>query len=402
VTEETPSLERSGLHGKPGPVLPAVFLMTNTLETGGTERQFVTMANALDGAQFSVGLGCLRRKGPLLHEVSSVEEFPPGGSLFGIQSWRTRLALSRYLRRRRIELVHSFDFYSNLMLIPAARLARVPVVLGSHRQLGDLLTPRQFRSQKAFFRLCDRIVCNSHCAAERLRDSGVSARRLIVIPNGLPAALFANVPPAFPRNSAIVRIGMISRMNDPGKRHDLFLRVAQRLAARFAQLRFVLVGDGLLREGLEAMAAQLGLGDRVSFLGDRRDVGAVLAALDVSVLPSVSESLSNVILESMAAGVPVVAARVGGNPELIQNGSTGFLFPSGDEAELAAAIESLVLQPDLRRQFGARARQRAQAEYSISTIRDRYQELYHDLLAEKARSAAVPVEELQPAGTGQG
>ena len=374
--------------------------MTNTLETGGTERQFVTMANALDRGTFSVNLGCLKRKGPFLSEVSDLEEFSPGGSLFGLQSWRTRLALSRFLRRKRISIAHSFDFYSNLMLIPAARWARVPVVVGSHRQLGDLMTRNQFRVQNGIFRLCDRIVCNSRSAADRLRDAGIAERTLTVISNGLPNSLFAAVTSDPVHDPQMVRIGMISRMNDSVKRHDLFLHSAKRLAERFPQVRFVLVGDGPLRAGLEVLANQLGLADRVIFLGNRRDVPAVLATLDISVLPSASESLSNVILESMAAGVPVVAAQVGGNPELVQNGSTGFLFPSGDEERCSRAIETLVIHPELRKQFGECARRRAQAEYAIPKVRDRYQELYRALLAEKGWMKASPVEHLQPVGTG--
>jgi glycosyltransferase involved in cell wall biosynthesis len=151
---------------------------------------------------------------------------------------------------------------------------------------------------------------------------------------------------------------------------------------------------------LEALTNQLGLRDRVDFLGDRRDVPAVLATLDISVLPSASESLSNVILESMAAGVAVVAANVGGNPELVQNGTTGFLFPSEDEEQLCRAVEALVTQPELRKQFGICARQMAQAEYALPKIRDRYQELYRGLLSEKGWIMSAPIEHFQPVGTG--
>jgi L-malate glycosyltransferase len=379
--------------------LPSVFLMTNTLETGGSERQFVTMAHALDREKFSASLGCLKRIGPLLSEVNILHEFPPGGNLFGIQSWRSRLALSRWLRRENISVAQSFDFYSNLMLIPAARLAGVPVVLGSHRQLGDLMTARQFRAQSMVFRLCDRVVCNSRAAAERLRKAGIQEQKLAVIPNGLPPGWFAEVPPALPRDLRVTRIGMISRMNDSVKRHDLFLRVAAKLSPSFPELQFVLVGDGPLRPRLEDLARQLGLGERVTFLGDRRDVAAVLAALDISVLPSSSESLSNVILESMAAGLPVVAANVGGNPELVQNGNTGCLFSTGDEAQFGAALETLVTQPELRHRLGSRAREEVLLKYSIAGVRDRYQDLYYSVLAEKGWKASVALERLPAAAT---
>jgi glycosyltransferase involved in cell wall biosynthesis len=359
--------------------------MANTLETGGSERQFVTMAHALDQDQFSVILGCIQRTGPLVEEVEEVIEFSPGGNLFGPRSWQARLRLARFLREKQVRVAHACDFYSNLMLIPAARWAGVPVVLGSHRQLGDLMTTAKFRTQRHAFRFCDRVVCNSRAAADSLRAAGVHESKLAVIPNGLPDAVFAQYAPVLPADPTIFRIGMISRMNDPVKRHDMFLRVAARLAPKFPQMQFVLVGDGPRRPGLEQLHDELGLAGRVTFLGDRRDVPAVLASLDVSVLPSASESLSNVILESMAAGVAVIAAKVGGNPELIEDGHTGLLFVAGDEDKFAAALERLATQPDLRRQLATAARERAKARFSINVVRQQFQDLYQELLSQKSR-----------------
>jgi glycosyltransferase involved in cell wall biosynthesis len=362
---------------------PVVFLMTNTLETGGSERQFVTLSNAIDRNKFSVSLGCLKRMGLFVSEVNDLNEFSPGGSLFGFRSWQARLALSRFLRKNNVAVAHSFDFYSNLMLIPAARFAGVPVVLGSHRQLGDLLTARQFRIQNAAFRLCDRVVCNSHAAAARLQNARLSQQKLTVIGNGLSTELFAGIVPVLPRDPEVITIGMISRMNHREKKHEMLIRVAAKLTPQFPRLRFVFAGDGPLRTSLEGMVGQLGLSSNFIFLGDRRDVPAVLASLDISVLPSSSESLSNVILESMAAGIPVVAADIGGNPELVQNGKNGFLFPEGNEDQFAAALQTLITRPELRKQFGTRARELAMSEYSISRIRDQYQDLYTSQLAIK-------------------
>jgi glycosyltransferase involved in cell wall biosynthesis len=375
---EREAVESEHIHAK-----TAAFLMINTLETGGSERQFVTIANALDRDKFSVTVGCLRKFGGFVSEIDDLHEFSPHGSLFGVQSWRARLALSRLLRRERIEVAQSFDFYANLMLIPAARFAGVPVVVGSHRQIGDLLAPMQFRAQNAMFRLCDRVICNSRAAAGCLEKTGIRAERLAVIPNGLPDRLFAPVSPALAPETGALRIGMIARMNDPGKGHDCFLRAAKILSARHAQLRFVLVGDGPLRPGLEEQARKLGLVDRVIFLGDRRDVPAVLASLDISLLPSSSESLSNVILESMAAGLPVVAARVGGNPELVRDGETGFLVPSGDDEAFAAALQRLLENSDLRAAFGAKAKSEARSRFALRQVCGQYEDLYRAVLSEK-------------------
>ena len=362
---------------------PHVFLMTNTLETGGSERQFLTLSGALDRDKYSVELGCLSRKGALLHELGEIAEFKLGGSLYRWQSLRVRMALLRYLRAQRVTVAHAFDFYTNLVLIPVARFAAVPAVIGSHRQIGDLLSPLQFGAQEAAFRLCDRVVCNSQAAAGRLRDAGIPSHKLVLIPNALPAGAFAEVPPALPHPPGNLRVGMIARMNSPVKNHSLLLRAAARLAATFPTVEFVLAGDGPLRPSLESLAEQCGLGGRVRFLGDRRDVPAVLAALDVSVVPSFSESLSNVIVESMAAGVPVVATRVGGSPEVVRHGETGLLVPPADEDALVEALGNLLSQPELRREWGGRARELARARFGFDQVRKQFEQLYHDVLEEK-------------------
>ena len=359
--------------------------MVNTLDRGGTERQFVNLATALAPGAFDVGLGCLRRRGEFLGRVPEILEFSPGGSLYFGRSFRSRIALARHLHKRRVAVAHAFDFYANLMLIPAARLARVPVVIGSHRQLGDLQTVRQFRAQNIMFRICDRVVCNSQAAAERLRQGGVRQRKLVVIPNGLSEEVFVEATPALPVSPGVTRIGMISRMNDPAKNHRTFLRVAARLAAKFDHLEFVLVGDGPLRPELETFAAQVGLGSRVCFLGDRHDIPAVLASLNVTMLPSSSESLSNVILESMAAGVPVIATDVGGNLELLEDGKTGLLVPLDDDSFTKAA-EQLLLNPEQRKAYGQRAKMAASSRYQLSAISSSYEQLYKSLLAEKSSS----------------
>jgi len=116
-----------------------LFLMTNTLETGGSERQFVGSAKAISHEHFKIHLGCLLRYGPLLNQVGDITEFPLGGSFFTWQAWRSRFNLIRYLRTKQIDVAHSFDFYTNLMLLPLARLARVPVIVGSHRQIPRIL-----------------------------------------------------------------------------------------------------------------------------------------------------------------------------------------------------------------------------------------------------------------------
>jgi glycosyltransferase involved in cell wall biosynthesis len=359
-----------------------VFLMIQTLETGGSERQFAALAKSLSSGDFRPELGCIRRRGNFLSELGNIPQFPLAGSLYGLQSVKSRLSLARHLARTRVAISHSFDFYSNLTAIPAARIAGVPVVIGSQRQLGDQLKAAQSRAQMTTFRWCDHVICNSEAAAQGLLQQGLPAHRIAVIANGLPPESFASADPALPRCPGLLRVGMIARMNARYKNHDQFLLAAAALRNQFPDVEFVLVGDGPLRAKLERSARALGIAKQVVFLGDRRDIPAVLASLDISVLPSASESLSNVIMESMAAGLSVVAYQVGGNPELLTT-RTGRLVPPNNVAALANAIGQLLSNAQERRELGSNARRHAQANFTIDGMRSRHEELYRELLARK-------------------
>jgi len=358
--------------------------MTNSLETGGSERQFASIAQSLNRDDLRVELGCLKRKGAFLEGLGSeIAEFHLDGSFFNVRARQASLELARHLRAKATDIVHSFDFYSNMMLIPTAKWSGIPVVVGSQRQIGDRLTRFQSAAQAIAFRMCDRVVCNSQAAAERLTHQGLNKAKITVIPTGLPKVAFDSVPAALPRQSGQVRIAYVARMNDSVKNHRGFLQAAARLAYRCPSVEFVFVGDGPLRSGLEKLAANLGLEGRVRFLGERHDMAAILASVDVSVLFSFSESMSNVILEAMAAGVPVVASRVGGNPEVIQDKATGLLVKPGDEGDLVEALATLVEQPQLRFDYGQRGKKLADLNFRMDRIARQYEELYKSLLEEK-------------------
>jgi glycosyltransferase involved in cell wall biosynthesis len=369
---------------RPGDPPISLFLMINTFETGGSERQFTVLAQNIGAPAFQLHLGCVSHRGPLAKHFADVPQFPLGGSLFGWKSLRSRLNLSRHLRHHRVQVAHAFDFYANLTLIPAARFARVPVVIGSHRQLGDLMTPAQFRAQAAAFRWCDAVVCNSQAAADRLIATGLAPDKIALIGNALPAEAFTAVPAALPKRPGVARVGMVARMNHGYKNHSGFLRIAAQLHQRMPEAEFVLIGDGPLRQQLENEASSLGLGASAIFLGDRQDMPAVLAALDVAVLTSDSESLSNAILEAMAAGLPVVAYRVGGNSELVDD-QRGALIAAGNENDFANAIQSLLPDAHLRERQGNNARRFAEQNFSLDRVRRRYEDLYLTLLEKKGR-----------------
>jgi L-malate glycosyltransferase len=363
----------------PGPI----FLMTETLQTGGTERQFSLAARALE-RDFSIHLGCAARRGSFAVDIGQIPEFETGRSMVGPTALRSTARLVRYLRRHNVVLAHAFDFYTNLMLVPAARIAGVPVVIGSQRQLGDLLSAAKRLAQLSAFHLCDAVVCNSQATAARLCADGVKRSKLVVLPNYLPDEAFGDVVPALPRKDGVLRVGMVARMNNPVKNHSLLLKAVAGLSARFPGLELVLAGDGPLRPGLESQARELGISRRVLFLGDRRDVTAVLRSLDIAVLTSDSESLSNAILEAMATGLPVVASRVGGNIELVREGETGLLFSPGEQHGLEKALETLLLSKDLRHRAGVQGRTYVRAHFNMDSVLAQFRNLYLSLLKKKA------------------
>ena len=368
----------------------SVFLMTSSGDTGGTERQFAVMAEALSHGPFHVETGCLRKRGIFFDNLPEIQEFPLGGSFLSRRALQSGWELRKHLRRRKIAVAHAFDFYTNLMLLPTARLAGTPVVIGSMRQLGDRLTPAKTRMLKWVLRnFPDRVVCNSRAAADRLLELGVSASKLAVIPNALPNECFDPVAPVLPPGNNL-RVGLIARMNEKVKNQAALLRAAALVLEDIPNLEIVLAGDGALRPELEKLAVDLGIARQVLFLGERREVAAVLASIDISTLTSLSESMPNAILEAMAAGLPVVSTRVGGCAEVIRHGETGFLVDSGDVAQLADALRTLLRNESLRKQFGARGREVARSQFGVATIQKQYEELYTVALREK-RSSLLPL-----------
>jgi len=180
-----------------------------------------------------------------------------------------------------------------------------------------------------------------------------------------------------------ITIGTVGRL-DPVKNQAALLHLCRRLLDRDPalgrRLRLVIVGDGPLRANLEAETAALGLAGQVSFTGARSDTPELLRTLDVFVLPSLNEGISNTILEAMSTGLPVVAARVGGNPELVAEGVTGGLYDPADPAGLEGALLPYLTDPDLRRAHGAAGRRRVVQNFSLDAMVQRYLDLYDELL----------------------
>jgi len=362
---------------------PRILLVGDTLFLGGTEGQFAEIACALGQAPWNAEVCCLRAEGPLRTKLESagVRAWSCGpGSL---KSPRLLLAISRlarHMRRHRVQLVHCFDFYSNLVGVPAARIARVPIVIASQRDLGNLRPPFQQRINRRVLRFASHVFVNSEAVAERVKlDRALVPGRIVVIPNGVDLARFS--PPAGRRpSSGKVTVGTLANLR-PEKGVADFLRAAALVRERCPEVRFVAWGDGPLRPEMEALVRELGLGEAVELRGTTTQPEGALRELDVFVLASLSEACSNVLLEAMATGLPVIATRVGGNPVLVEDEVTGLLAPAGDPAGLAKAIIRLVEEPDVAEALAAQALAGVRTEFNMDRMLGRIQDLYHRALA---------------------
>lgn len=384
----------------PGPV--RVMHVVFALHPGGMEHGVVKLVNGLDRAQVESSI-CSTTPGgaltPLVSATVPVYELRRKAGNDPSLVWQ----LYRVFRRARPHIVHTHAWGTLIEGWIAARLARVPVVI--HGEHGTLQGKRyQLRVQRHAWSRVDRVLAVSSRLAEKLAAAtGFPLDRIQVIRNGVDLARFGTTDRAAARHALgidekTVVIGTAGRLV-PVKDHATLLEALALMAARGVRCQALIAGDGPLREALDAKARALGLADRVRWLGHRPDIEGVFAALDVFVLSSSSEGLSNTILEAMASGVPVVATRVGGADELVEDGVSGVLVAPESAAALAQGLERFVADRALRAAAGAAGRHRALTAFGIDRMLQDYLALYCQLGRERPAAAQAGAAPVVAAGT---
>jgi sugar transferase (PEP-CTERM/EpsH1 system associated) len=368
---------------KPGRILHVL----NRLDAGGTEYAALRIINGLEEFEHAI---CVTRGVSPAWSSSGCRVraiFTVGDVAHDRQLLLPKLC--QVMKSYRPDIVHSRN-WGAIESILAARLAGVPVVIHSEHgyeldQLGGLpLRQRLFRSLSYAF--ADAVFAVSR----QLRDfhaqqSWRGRQKLRVIYNGVDPSRFARPDGATHRKRSawgipagrmvVGSVGRMVRIKD----YQTLLQAADLLLSSGLDLQVVLAGDGPERPRLEQWARNSTLlRERVTFLGAIQDVEAVLPAFDAFVLPSLAEGMSNTLLEAMACGLPIVASRVGGNPELVDDGSSGLLFTAGSTRELTDKLASVVTDRGLRERLGAEARKKAQLEFSLSRMLTEYRKLYLD------------------------
>jgi L-malate glycosyltransferase len=359
--------------------------MVRELHHGGSERQMAETALGLDRDRFDVHVGVLRTGGVRADELRAagvhiahfpLRSFKPPGSL--IAAW----GLARYIRANNIRLVHTFDLPMTVSAIPATLALTNAVALASQRSHLDLTSPGLRRALLFAERRAHGVVVNCKFLERHLiEDAKIPAERIHVCYNGIDLKRFQRIdaprPDALPPAALVIGVVCLLR---PEKGLPTLLEAFAAVRKMAPNLFLALVGSGSMLPELQRLAGELGILDACVFHPATSQVTDWLRHIDIFVLPSLSEAFSNSLMEAMACGCCAVASRVGGNPELIEDGVTGLLFTPGDAAGLTNALRAAILDPVLRQRMADAGRDFLHANFSGQNAARRMGEIYSGLL----------------------
>jgi glycosyltransferase involved in cell wall biosynthesis len=368
-----------------------VLHLVHRFNIGGAERQFTErLRRHPDG--FAPVVACLELSGAMLDLVRALGHlpivFPLRGSLLRPNTVLQVSRMAKLIRDRGVKLVHSTDFNTNLLGLAAARLAGVRCIVSrldlGHPRYGFSKLHRE--AEKWSARHADMVVANAEAVRRVcIEEEGCRPERVLVVRNGLDLSRFdaqgaegLKAPLPIPEGAPFVAV--IGNLW-PVKGHRMLVEAVGKLAGKLPGWRFLCAGDGAERPWLMRRIAELGLEDRVLLIGHRLDVPAVLKRARAAALCSSAEGLSNALMEAMAASLPLVATRVGGNPELVRDGENGFLVPSGDAAALATRLLDLLGgEPRRAVEMGLRGRARIETELTLEAMARGHRDLYRRAL----------------------
>jgi glycosyltransferase involved in cell wall biosynthesis len=368
---------------------PRVVVVTSRLDVGGTERHLTRILPALQRRGIDICVYVMERGGTLESELSASGVRVEGPNRAGFLHWpRATLALARFLRRERPSVVHFFLPRPYVYGSVAAEFAGQRRRVMSRRSLTDYRAryPLLGGLERLLHSRTVALIGNSKAVVEQLATEIGDPRKLALIHNGieLPPPVAASDRQRLRgalriANDALV-IAVVANLVAYKGHRDLIAALALVKDALPTPWRLLAIGrDDGVGADLKQQAQALNITANISWLGERSDVGALLEASDIFVLPSHQEGFSNALLESMAASVPAIATKVGGNIDAVADNETGLLVRPNDPKSLAAAILRLAKDPALRRRFADAARLRVEQRFSLDACVGRYERMYRAL-----------------------
>ena len=362
-----------------------VLLLAYELNQGGSERQLTEIAKALDRSRFEPHVGCLRPGGLRAEELKAagvpIVHFPVQ-SLVSPSALSGAWQLARYIRRHKIRLVHTYDYPLTAFAVPVARFLTSTIVLSSTRSHRELVPRNYLKLVRITDHLVEAIVVNCEFLRRHLvQDENVPPDRIELCYNGIDLEEFRPMdnarPTALPPDALVIGVVCVLR---PEKDVATLLKAFAHARKLGPRLKLAIVGSGEMRDPLEAEARALGIWEDCVFAPATRQVADWLRAIDIFVLPSLSEALSNSLMEAMACGCCAVASNVGGNPEQVRNGETGLLFEPRDSAGLGDILRRLLEDEPLRRRLAAAGQRMVGERFSIQSSVERMSAIYSKLI----------------------
>lgn len=341
----------------------------------GTEGQLLKLVSGLDRKRFDAELVVFRGS-----EYLADHDFPVPVHVLGISrllSARSWIRLFRFFTQKKREgfrLAHIFFNDASIICPPILRLLGYRVII-SRRDMGYWLTRFKLLPLRLNSLIVDRVAVNSRAVKDvTVAREGYRPERVEVIYNGYDPAEAHAVGDAEDMRGGMLKLVLVANIR-PVKRIQDAIRALALLRESCPDSALYIIGDGD-QAGLVSLCSELGIVEHVHFMGPRSDVPALLFRFDIGLLCSESEGFSNTLIEYLQAGLAVVCTRVGGNPEIIEHGRTGLLYPAGDVAALADSCRELAVNPHTRAELGQAGKQRVQREYSLAGMIHRYQTLY--------------------------
>lgn len=360
--------------------LQTILYLSTSSGPGGAERVISNLSASLDPARYRAIL-CLFRPGWIQEHTENRGVRTYVIPTQGMFDWRWVLRVKRLLKDEHVDLIHAHEFDANVQGTFVAALSGVPLVATVHGKNYFWEKLRRRLAYQWVSRNATMVAVSENLKQFIVEKVGVDSGHVKVVYNGVD--LLPHCGPAdidqcrkeldLPTGDQIV--GVVGNLY-PVKGHQYLIAAIPAVLAKCPNTTFIFAGRGQLEGELKEQAHQLGVAQKVRFLGLRQDIPRILAVLHAFVLPSLSEGLSMAILEAMVAGKPVIATDVGGNPELVEDSETGYLVPSQNSQALADRLISLLMNRDRALQFGKVGQLRAQGQFSLRTMVREYQGIY--------------------------
>lgn len=347
-----------------------VVHVAQQLQIGGMEKLLVEFARHVDRQRFDLRFLSLSSRGGVAEEIAAcgwpVTALEELNGLRPALIWR----LARIFRRERVDVVHTHNIKPHLYSVPAAKLAGVPAVIQTRHGQSYQASWRRITAFRLAALFTNYVVCVSHDSRARSARLGIARQKLCTVWNGIDIASFPYQGPS--PQGPVVTVARLS----PEKDIPTLIRAAALAAARNPSFRLEIAGDGPCQEELERLVADLGLSGHVRLLGKITDVPGLLARSSLFVLPSLTEGVSLTLLEAMAAGLPVVATAVGGTPEVVLEGKTGWLVAPGNPEAMAARMCQVLDNPALGQSMGRQGHERVKEHFDVRRMVREYEALY--------------------------